>query len=201
MSDTDPAPETSEVRGPWSEAVTFKRATLAAPTNITVVYNVAEKTISVSFDLVADATSYALSIKDAEGKEVLSGTSPTSPIDAPAGELAMDTEYDATLQALAAGIAGVWSAPIKFTPRLLTAPTISGVTNAATTIEVAFSLIEGANQYAVEILDAAGAPLIPPLTATGETSPIVVAATALVEDQSYQAKVRADVVSTQPVAQ
>ncbi len=198
MTDTPPATGTSEVRGPFSAATTFTRATLAAPAAVDVVYDLVSQVLSVSFDPVTGAASYAVSVTDPAGAQVLSGSGNASPVVIPATTLALGTVYGVVVQAVAPGISGDWSPSVTFTPVTLTAPAVTSVTNDATTITVVFGTVTGANGYQVEVFDAAGAPLSPPLTATGGTSPVLVPAATLVSGQTYQVKVRAEVLTPPP---
>lgn len=202
MSDTTATTAgTSEIQGPYSALFTFVRTVLAAPTDVVVTYYdpaTANDTAQMSVTADVDTGTTSLTVTVSDGTSTLiTETDYTAGTLFDASQLVVGTTYTVTVTAFD-DTTNTYSsgATVTLVPATLGTPTVTAVANQPDSLVVTFSLVDTANSYTAQVLDATSAALVPPVTAQGTASPISIDATSLVAGTSYQVQVQAALITT-----
>lgn len=189
---------TATVLGPFSAPSEFTWSPIEAPADLKVTYDMSTGTLSGSWSTVSGADGYSVEVLDAAGVSVFATTGPEPAFSDPGANLATGQAYTVTVQATLGSPPHTFGLPTSasFTVVGLTAPTITTVTSEPSAIEVDFSLVEGASSYTALVLDAAGSPLNPSVSATADAPPLTIDGTSLVASTLYQVEVQALSVTT-----
>lgn len=201
------AAPTSQILGPFSDALSFTRSVLKAPTALTIVYDLALNQLTASWTDDEPNVKFELGIWDGPAtgdpailKSAIASSPYTLP-DADRTSLTAGKSYTFQVRAEQDGSLSPWSAPVALPIITLTKPANLHVINLPTQIGVSCDAVAvtGATLwgYEAEVLDdATGNPLSPAVKAQSTTLPVYLDASSLTAGTAYKIHMRAIATAT-----
>lgn len=206
MPDAVAAP-TSQILGPYSDAISFTRSVLKAPTALTIIYDLALNQLTVSWTDDEPNVKFELGVwaGPATGDPVIQksaiASSPYTLPEADRASLTAGQSYTFQVRAEQDGSLSPWSEPVELPIITLAQPANLHVINLPTQIGVSCDAVTVTGAalwgYEAEVLDdATGNPLPTPLKAQSTTLPVYLDASALTTGTAYKIHMRAIATAT-----